>query len=150
MAFAVKVISGEDHLAQLVAQINSADWDEGTEFEAYDVASLRAYLEKQDTIFLACYQLNTNTMAGMASARIQQKPYDHSKWLYIDEVDTCVDFRQQGVGTALMQKLLQIADDNDCDEVWLGAEKSNHVANRFYESLQPTAIEAVIGYTFEL
>ena len=49
-----------------------------------------------------------------------------------------------------MRKLIEIADENDCDEVWLGAEAENSLANSFYESLEPDSIDAVIGYTFEI
>lgn len=132
--------------------INIADWDEGNGIDEYTVDSLRAYLEMPDTFFLVCFQASTgsNQLAGMASGRLQQKPYDYCKWLYIDEIDTCVNFRRQGVGTAMMQELLLLAHENNCEEVWLGAEKSNDVANKFYQSLHPSAVDAVIGYTFEL
>ena len=86
----------------------------------------------------------------MAYGRLEHKPYDFEKWLYIDEVDTCSDLRQRGVGTAMMKWLLQFADENDCDEVWLGTEVENDAANALYKSLRPSSIDAVVGYTFEL
>ena len=65
----------------------------------------------------------------MASARLEHKPYDDTRWLYIDEVDTCSNLRKRGVGTAMMKKLKAIADDLDCDEIWLGADRDNTDVN---------------------
>ena len=101
--------------------------------------------------FLVCIKTDDGTgkLAGIASARIEQKAYGFSRWLYVDEVDSCKNYRQQGVGTALMRELLRIASENKCEEVWLGTESRNVIANKFYESLKPDAIDEVIGYTFE-
>lgn len=151
MSFQVKTINREDDLELVVSQINAAQWD-ADDVQTYAVTALRSYLNRQDTLFLVCYLAadSKSELVGMASARFEQKPYGNIKWLYIDEVDTCRNRRQQGVGTALMQRLLQIALESECEEVWLGTEKSNHGARRFYESLKPDAIDDVIGYTFEL
>ncbi len=157
MSFEVKMVSSSDDLIRLVESINKGDWDEGNEIEEYAVDSLRAYLEQPDTFFLVCLHTSMASsdiagmeVAGMASGRFQHKPYAHCKWLYIDEIDTCVNFRRQGVATAMMQELLLLARQNDCEEVWLGAEKSNDSAKKFYQSLHPSAVDAVIGYTFEI
>lgn len=152
MTFEIKLISRSDNLIRLVESINKADWDEGNEIEEYAVDSLRSYLEKPDTVFLACFHsgIASTGIAGMASGRFKQKPYGNCKWLYMDEIDTCVNFRRQGVGTAMMLELLSLARQNDCEEVWLGTEQWNDAANKFYESLLPTAVDAVIGCIFEI
>jgi len=152
MQLEAKLISLDDDLQILVDQINSGQWDEVNELETYSADALHAYLQLKDTVFVACYVVENEqpTFAGMASARLEQKPYDFSKWLYVDEVDTCSNMRKQGVGTALMNKLIEYADANDCDEVWLGADKDNTDANTFYVSLKPDSIDPVVGYTFEL
>ena len=148
----VHLVSLEDDLESLVGDINAARWDAANDIVAYDVNALLAYLHKTDVVFVACYLVEgeSRTFAGMASGRLEHKPYDFEKWLYIDEVDTCSDLRQRGVGTAMMKWLLQFADENDCDEVWLGTEVENDAANALYKSLRPSSIDAVVGYTFEL
>lgn len=148
----VKIVTPQDDLETLVDHINAAQWDEVNEMQAYTADALRSYLELRDTVFVTCYLHNGDScnFAGMASGRFEQKPYDFEKWLYIDEVDTCSNLRKRGAGSALMKKLLEIADDHDCDEVWLGAEAKNSLANSFYESLQPDSIDAVVGYRFEI
>ncbi len=148
----VRIVTARDDLESLVADINSAQWDHVNEMQPYAVDALRSYLEVADTIFVCCYleDGDSRTFAGMASGRLEQKPYAFEKWLYIDEVDTCSDLRKRGVGTALMERLIAIAGENDCEEVWLGAEAENALANSFYESLEPDSIDAVVGYTFEI
>ncbi|NKB33190.1 MAG: GNAT family N-acetyltransferase [Pseudomonadales bacterium] len=148
----VDIISLDDNLQDLAEQINQSSWDDENEVEDYSGAALQAYLEKEDTVFIVCYLVENDvqTLAGMSSGRIEQKPYNFSKWLYIDEVDTCSNHRQKGVATAMMETLLKFAKDKGCEEVWLGTETDNLVARRFYESLDPDDIDDVIGYTFEL
>ena len=154
MNLEVKLVSGDDDLPNLIRQINSAQWDEENDIDEdeYAVDTMLAFLENQDTISIACFRIDgeTSNLAGMASARIMLKPYNFSKWLFIDELDTCKNYRQQGVGTALMAKLLEIAKQNSCEEAWLGTDASNSVANKFYMSLPPSEVEDVVGYTFKI
>jgi ribosomal protein S18 acetylase RimI-like enzyme len=77
------------------------------------------------------------------------KPYDKERWLYVDEVDVCSEQRKKGAGKAIMRKLIEIAEDTGCDEVWLGTEVDNQPANALYRSLDPDEVEQFIGYTYE-
>lgn len=146
-----RIITIEDDLHRLVEEINQASWDEANEMSEFDADALRAYLAHQDTLFVACHAVadGRNTLLGIASSRFQTKPYNQERWLYVDEVDVCVDQREKGVGKAIMRKLVDIARDADCDEVWLGTEADNEAANALYRSLDPDEIAHVIGYTYE-
>ena len=149
----VSVITLDDDIEQLVDEINEATWDEANEISRYEVRALSAYLARQDTVFLACHQRvegHPRKLLGMASARIELKPYGLERWLYVDEVDVCADQRRKGAGSALMRKLIDLADAADCDEVWLGTEVDNDAANALYQSLAPDGVEQVVGYTYEL
>jgi ribosomal protein S18 acetylase RimI-like enzyme len=118
----------------------------------YDVASLSTYLERQDTLFVTCHDISSDPPAllGIASYRIEIKPYGKELWLYVDEVDVCSDQRRKGAGKAIMQKLIEIAHERACKEVWLGAEVENIAANALYLSLKPDTVSRVVGYTFEI
>ena len=146
-----RVVRIEDDLEQLVADINSASWDKRNEMSIYDTSSLAAYLARQDTVFVACYDYSqaTPVLLGIASSRIEMKPYEMATWLYVDELDVCADQRQKGVGTCIMQAILQIATEQGCEEVWLGTEHDNQPANALYRSLDPDDEAHVIGYTYE-
>ena len=149
---AVRVITLDDSLQQLVGEINQASWDDANEMSEFDVEELSAYLERQDTLFVACHDIGENdrTLLGIASSRLEIKPYEKSRWLYVDEVDVCADQRQKGAGKAIMRKLIEIANDNDCEEVWLGTEVDNQAANALYRSLDPDDVAQIIGYTYEI
>ncbi len=146
-----KVITLNDNLEQLVQEINAGSWDDANEMSEYTHEALAAYLERQDTIFIACHDtVNGNPkLVGVASSRIEIKPYDRELWLYVDEVDVCTDHRQKGAGKLIMQRLLEIAKQSGCAELWLGTEIDNHPANALYKSLQPDDVAAVVGYTYE-
>lgn len=147
----VKVVTLKDDLETIVAEINDASWDAANEIPEYTVSALKAYLQREDTIFLACYETTREAPAllGIASSRIEIKPYSEALWLYVDELDVCVDQRQKGVGKFIMQKLMAIANNEGCEELWLGAEADNLPANALYRALDPDDTTKVIGYTYE-
>ena len=148
----VNIISASDNLNKIVNEINRASWDSANEMSMYDVESLSIYLERQDTLFVTCHDISTDppTLLGIASSRIEMKPYGKELWLYVDEVDVCSDQRRKGAGKAIMQKLIEIAHEKRCKEVWLGAEIKNSAANALYLSLDPDEVSQVVGYTFEI
>jgi len=148
----VRAVTMDDDLMLLVSEINSATWDQANEMSTYDTEGLSEYLRGQDTVFLACHDVveGRRTLLGMASARLQTKPYGQERWLYVDEVDVCADQRRRGAGTALMKELLAIADHAACNEVWLGADAENVSANALYRSLSPDDVARVVGYTYDL
>jgi len=143
-------ITTDDNLLQLVAEINQALWDHTNDMSVFDVEALTAYLKRQDTLFVACHDITEadRTFMGMASARLEIKPYHGARWLYVDEVDVCSDQRQKGAGKAIMRKLIEFANEAGCEEVWLGTESDNHAANALYRSLGPDDIAQIVGYTY--
>lgn len=148
--FHVSVITGADDLGPLVRDINAAGWDAANDMSAYDVSALAAYLARQDTIFLACYGRvdARQILFGIASGRLEFKPYGGQPWLYVDEVDVRADRRRSGAGRAMMQRFLAIAQEFECEEVWLGTERDNDAANALYRAPNPDDEADVVGYTF--
>ena len=144
-------ISINDELDAIVADINRASWDEANEISTYDVDSLKAYLKREDTIFITCYETSVDgaVLLGMASSRLELKPYKKTRWLYVDEVDVCADHRKKGAGKKMMQALLDIAQSRGCEELWLGTEVDNVAANALYQSLEPDDVLTFNGYTYE-
>lgn len=148
----VKAFNATDDLTQLVEHINAATWDDANDMGEYQVDALQAYLQRPDTLFIACYRTvaTASTFLGMASARLQIKPYDFEQWLYVDEVDVCTNHRRNGAASAMMNYLLEYAADHDCCELWLGTEIDNHPAQALYRSLDPDEEERFVGYTYEI
>ena len=147
----VKHITPSDDLRSLVDEINRASWDDANDMAVYEIDALSAYLHCQDCIFVACHEVvaTGRTLLGIASSRLELKPYENERWLYVDEVDVCVDQRRKGAGKAIMRKLIEVAKDAGCNEVWLGTEVDNDAANVLYRSLNPDSIEQFVGYTFK-
>jgi len=147
----VRAVTIEDNLQQVVSEINQSAWDDDNEISLYDVESLSAYLDHQGTLFLVCHEVaeNQKKLLGIASSRVEIKPYQQERWLYVDEVDVCADQRQKGAGKAIMQELIKIARETSCKELWLGAEVDNFPANALYQSLKPHEIEKFTGYTYK-
>jgi ribosomal protein S18 acetylase RimI-like enzyme len=141
----VNILTSSDDLSKIVHEINHASWDSANEMSVYDVESLSTYLERKDTLFVTCHDISSDppTLLGIASSRIEIKPYGKELWLYVDEVDVCSDQRQKGAGKAIMQKLIEIASERACKEVWLGAEVENIAANALYLSLKPDTVNQI-------
>ena len=147
----VEVVTPLSDLARIIADINAASWDEANAISGYTVEALRAYLQCQDTVFLVCRdEDDPETFLGMASGRLQLKPYGQERWFYVDEVDVCVDHRRKGAGAAMMRKFLGIAYEHDCEELWLSTEMDNEAATGLYRSLKPDDIEQFTGFNFEM
>ena len=139
-------------LQRLVTEINEGSWDDANDMTPYDSDELAAYLDREDTVFVACHQVDgpSRTLLGIASGRVETKPYDRERWLFVDEVDVVVDHRRKGVGRTIMERLFAIAGQAGCVEVWLGTEVDNHPANGLYGSLDPTERETFIGYAWRI
>ncbi|MGI9288434.1 MAG: GNAT family N-acetyltransferase [Pseudomonadales bacterium] len=148
---AVEVITKEHDLRQLVDEINLASWDDANEMSEYDAEALLDYLDHEGTVFIACHDVveGVRSLMGIASSRLEVKPYAKECWLYVDEVDVCANRRRKGAGQAIMKKLIEVAEEAECVEVWLGAEVNNEAANELYRSIDPDEVVQVLGYTYE-
>jgi len=157
----VHVLTTSDNLEKLVNDINRALWDEDNEMSEYDISSLKAYLNQPDTVFITCYKPDSSNdgsrpedfsgqLLGMASARFEHKPYDKNPWMYVDEVDVCVNQRRKGAGKLMMSVLIDMAEKAGCTELWLGTETDNDAAKALYQSLEPDEVEEFIGFNYEL
>lgn len=145
----IEVVAPDQDLGRLVGEINAASWDAANGIRHHDAEAMTRYLEREDTVFVACHEVvgERRTLLGIASGRFQRKPYDAPPWLYVDEIDVCADQRRRGIGTRIMRRLLDVAAERG-SEVWLATEPDNHAANALYRSLAPADVEQVIGYTF--
>jgi ribosomal protein S18 acetylase RimI-like enzyme len=141
----LRVQSSED-FARLAEEIKAADWNEENDMGDYTSQSLQAFVANDRRVLVTARR--GTRLAGIASATIQLKPYEHELWLYVDEVDVPVTYRNQGIGKAMMTLLLSIAKEQDCTELWLGTERDNEAALNLYKSLEPDETEPFVGFTF--
>ncbi len=146
----VRVVGSTDDLAALVGDIASVTWDDANEITPSDYTeqSLRNFVEAPRTVLMAAYV--DGSFAGMLNATIQLHPHTTGQWLYVDELDTAVEYRRQGVAGALMDAAEVYAQQQDCYEVSLGADADNAPANAFYKQRKPSETEEVVWYGYEL
>lgn len=146
----VKRITLEANLEKLAGKINAALWDEGNQLDdaEYSAESLEWYLQQEGNFFFVCFI--GSELAGMVSAQFLPRAYGKLRTLYVDELDTAVNYRRLGVASALMTAIKQLADETDSYDLWLGTEKTNVGAQALYATLQPDEVEEVVGYTWNL
>ncbi len=150
-----QIVSPDHDFEALAAALNNGSWDDPNEMPNYQPESIRSFVSRQDAIMVICYPADAGGqkhLAGVATGRVQHNPADTSRWLFIDEVDVCVNHRRKGAGRAMMQLLFEVAKEQGCDEAWLGVEVDNDGAHQFYRSLYHRGAEGMArpftGYTF--
>jgi len=84
-------------------------------------------------------------VVGKATAMVHKRP-DKEDELYLDEIDVIPALRQKGIAKLILAKMLELADERDCEECWLGTEKDNIPARKLYESNGAEAEECVLYY----
>ena len=72
-----------------------------------------------------------DVVVGMASAVDYFHP-DKAPQLWINEVGVSPEYRRQGIGRRLVERLVQLATDLACTEVWVLTDAGNTAANRLY------------------
>jgi aminoglycoside 6'-N-acetyltransferase I len=87
-------------------------------------------------------------IVGMASAVDYIHP-DKPVELWINEVGVAPEYRGRGIGTRLLQALLNIGRELGCRAAWVGTEQDNEPACRLYAAAGGKP-EPFVMYSFEL
>ncbi|MEM8919460.1 MAG: GNAT family N-acetyltransferase [Pseudomonadota bacterium] len=82
---------------------------------------------------------------GKSTAIVHKRP-DKPDELYLDEIDVIPQYRRQGIAKNILDHMLKLADERDCEECWLGTEKDNIAARKLYESNGAKAEEIILYY----
>ena len=72
-----------------------------------------------------------DVVVGMASAVDYIHP-DKAPQLWINEVGVSPEFRRQGIGRRLVERLVELAKELGCTEAWVLTDADNAAANRLY------------------
>lgn len=110
---------------------------------AIDPQRLAKYLANPGN--LMCLALIDGLVVAMVMCVIHDHP-DKPTELFLDEIGTGDDWRQQGIAKALMAEVFERADAEGIDEIWLGTEPDNLPARRLYESTGAKSEAALIYY----
>lgn len=145
----IRRLSLADDLERLTSLLRPEEWDADNAMEPMDIRALAAIAGNRDYLFLTAHEEQDGAIIGILLGTKLLKT-DGSCWLYVDELDTHPRWRRRGVAKALMSEAFAHAGSWGASEVWLGADQSSVAANAFYRSCDPSSIDEVCGYTFEL
>lgn len=114
--------------------------------EAINAARRAAYLaEPGHHMFVA---IAAGEVVGQAAAVVNRHP-DKPPELFIDEVGVAPAFQRRGIARKLLDAMLALGKDLECESAWVGTEHGNGPARGLYESFGVSA-ESFVLYTFEL
>ena len=88
-----------------------------------------------------------DTAVGMAPATILLHP-DKPPSLFVNELGIHEDHLRQGVATALMTRLIELAQARGCKGIWLGTEPENAAARALYLELGGVE-ETFVGFSWD-
>ena len=92
-------------------------------------ADAGAFLADPDIVALSA--LDDGRPVGWAWGHRLRRP--DGRWmLLLYEIDVVAEHRRRGVGTALVERMKQIGEDDDCVEMWLVTEADNEAALALY------------------
>jgi GNAT superfamily N-acetyltransferase len=113
---------------KLVSQINSL-LDSGT---VWDLEEGKKFLSNLDNaLFLAFWE---EEAAGFLTAHRLQRFDKRKAEVILYEIGVGENFRQKGIGKALIEEVEKWAKEVGADEVWVLTNKSNIAANAMYKS----------------
>jgi ribosomal protein S18 acetylase RimI-like enzyme len=157
-AFTAPIMSAVEHKAWAVRRLRQADGDideiarqinsAAMEIEEpLTQTSLTEFLGDERNIYLIveAHGRLVGTLHPMAYAHPAGKRY-----VYVDEVDTAEAFRRQGVASAMLLRVREIAQAMGAHAIWLGADEGNEGAHALYRSLGAQQIEPGVIYTYEI
>ena len=110
---------------------------------------LAAYLAEPGHIMLVA--LSGGIVVGQCAAVLHRHP-DKVTELYIDEVGVTPAMQRNGIGRALVERMLRIGRELGCGEAWVGTEPDNLPARGLYERLdaRPGEAETFVMYVYKL
>lgn len=87
-------------------------------------------------------------VVGMCSAVFYYHP-DKPRQMWINEVGVGAAWRQKGIALRLVQQMLALAWEADCDSVWLGTEVENLPARALYRRAEARETEGLVIYYWD-
>ncbi len=79
--------------------------------------------------------IDNGTVVGFVSAVIYVHPDQPAPELWINEVGVAPTHQGQGIGKALMKRMLEEAKASGCKEAWVLTERDNAPAMKLYKSV---------------
>ena len=78
--------------------------------------------------------LSQGEVVGFASGTVLMHP-DKRRGFFVNEVSVHEDLRRQGIGRRLMTRIMDVARDRACGDIWVATEGDNAPARALYRAL---------------
>lgn len=98
----------------------------------WDLENTKKFVSNPDNIFLLAFQ--NESIAGMISAYVLPRMDDKKAEMFFYEIGVQKNFRQQGIGKALISELKKITIEKGIHEMFVLTNRSNTAAMKLYES----------------
>ncbi|MXQ09140.1 GNAT family N-acetyltransferase [Alphaproteobacteria bacterium GH1-50] len=92
--------------------------------------------------------LTAGEVVGFATGTVLMHP-DKAPQFFVNEVGVHEDMRRQGIGTRLMERLLDLARDRGCEGIWLATEEGNAAARGLYKAMQARETGGIVVYDWD-
>ena len=97
--------------------------------------ALAELLEDQRNIVLAC--VHDSAPVGYLIAH-QFPSLAGDRLVYLYDIEVSESYRRLGIGTSLVQKLMEVCRSNNVDSVWVGSSLDNEAACALWEQTGAT------------
>ena len=91
--------------------------------------------------------LQGGVVVGFASGTVLMHP-DKPLGFFVNEVGVDDAYRRQGIATRLVRRIIDLARERGCEEIWLATEGDNEAARGLYRSLGSKETEDIVMYEF--
>jgi ribosomal protein S18 acetylase RimI-like enzyme len=145
---AIRTATGDDAetIGKLLYAFNR-EYDEPTPEPAALATRIRELLDGGDTIVLLA-----GAADGLALLRLRPSLWSRAQEAYLAELYVVPELRGQGIGRALMERVLEVARAAGADHIDLGTSEDDVAARTLYERMGFTRYEGEGGpmmYVYE-
>jgi ribosomal protein S18 acetylase RimI-like enzyme len=92
--------------------------------------------------------IDRGEVVGFASGTVLMHP-DKPTAFFVQEVGVHDDYRRRGIGTRLMERIMDLARDRGCEGIWLATEAENDLARAFYGALKARETGGIVVYDWD-
>lgn len=93
--------------------------------------------------------LDRGEVVGFVYGTMLMRP-DKPTSFFVNEVGVHPDYRRQGIGTRLMQRMNDLATDRGCEGLWMMAEEDDQVVRAFCKALKGNESSAIRMYDWQI
>ncbi len=90
--------------------------------------------------------LDRGTVVGFASGTVLMHP-DKPTAFFVNEIGVADEYRRQGIATRLLTRLIELARDRGCEDIWVATEGDNVAARALYGKFGALTDESVVTYS---